>query len=412
MGKLTDIQIRHWLKAGQPVAKAQGDVPGLTFTLSAKGTAAWILRYRIGGKARELTIGRYPEYGIAQAKAAALEARAKIQAGADVAREKRLEHINRAGSMSFAELARDYLAKKLPGLSDSTRTYRTRHIENLIIPRMGAIQANEVNGADIVALLETIGSKHSHIVARHVLIAFNDVFKHGMAKRVITQNPCFGINVNAICGPAPATKPRLMLTEAELRQLLPNLHRLSESNGLALRIMLATCVRINELFKAKWCDVDLERGEWIVPKSKKSDQPFVIPLAPVVVDWLRRLQVLACGSPYVLPSRDQKGTRNSSGFAGTLVKFLGGLDGVRRFSPHDLRSTARSHLAALGVPVLIAERCLNHTLGGLVAVYDQHDYLTERRKALELWADYLTACEAGREWQPTGGNVVPIRTTA
>jgi integrase len=297
MGKLTDIQIRHWLKAGQPVAKAQGDVPGLTFTLSAKGTAAWILRYRIGGKARELTIGRYPEYGIAQAKAAALEARAKIQAGADVAREKRLEHINRAGSMSFAELARDYLAKKLPGLSDSTRTYRTRHIENLIIPRMGAIQANEVNGADIVALLETIGSKHSHIVARHVLIAFNDVFKHGMAKRVITQNPCFGINVNAICGPAPATKPRLMLTEAELRQLLPNLHRLSESNGLALRIMLATCVRINELFKAKWCDVDLERGEWIVPKSKKSDQPFVIPLAPVVVDWLRRLQVLACGSP-------------------------------------------------------------------------------------------------------------------
>jgi hypothetical protein len=57
---------------------------------------------------------------------------------------------------------------------------------------------------------------------------------------------------------------------------------------------------------------------------------------------------------------------------------------VRRFTPHDLRSTARSHLAALGVHVIVAERCLNHTLGGLIAVYDQHDYMTERRAALEL----------------------------
>ena len=72
------------------------------------------------------------------------------------------------------------------------------------------------------------------------------------------------------------------------------------------------------------------------------------------------------------------------------------------------RSTARSHLAALGVSVLVAERCLNHALGGLVAVYDQHDYLVERRKALQLWTDFLTCCESGREWLP-GDNVVPIR---
>jgi integrase len=59
---------------------------------------------------------------------------------------------------------------------------------------------------------------------------------------------------------------------------------------------------------------------------------------------------------------------------------------ARAFSPHDLRSATRSHLAGLGVDITVAERCLNHSLGGLVAVYDQNDYLTERRKALELWA--------------------------
>ena len=68
-------------------------------------------------------------------------------------------------------------------------------------------------------------------------------------------------------------------------------------------------------------------------------------------------------------------------------------DKIRAFSPHDLRSTARSHLGALGVPVAIAERCLNHTLGGLIAVYDQHDYLVERRKALEQWSTKLDILE-------------------
>jgi integrase len=67
---------------------------------------------------------------------------------------------------------------------------------------------------------------------------------------------------------------------------------------------------------------------------------------------------------------------------------------VRRFTPHDLRSTARSHLAALGVHVIVAERCLNHSLGGLIAVYDQHYYISERRAALGLWTDFILACEA------------------
>jgi integrase len=75
-------------------------------------------------------------------------------------------------------------------------------------------------------------------------------------------------------------------------------------------------------------------------------------------------------------------------------------DKCRRFTPHDLRSTARSHLGALDVDVLIAERCLNHSLGGLVAVYDKHDYLPERRKALTLWSNKIRAIEKGAQLVP------------
>lgn len=92
---------------------------------------------------------------------------------------------------------------------------------------------------------------------------------------------------------------------------------------------------------------------------------------------------------------------------GLSIKALG--NKCRRFTPHDLRSTARSHLGALGVNLLIAERCLNHSLGGLIAVYDQHDYLSERRAALDLWTEFILACENGQEWQPKPGNIIQFR---
>ena len=402
--KITDIQIRHWLKAGKPVIKAQGDVPGLTFTLSKAGTAAWVLRYRIAGKQKELTIGRYPEFTIAGAKTAALEARARIQSGIDVARDKRLGKIDRAGSKTLAELAEDYLEKNLPGMAPNTKKQRLYHVNKIVIPRLGLIPAGEVNGADVVDMIDRVGKQHSPKVARLVLCAVNEIFKHGLARLVITHNPASGVSVKAVCGPATPKRERLKLTDEELRALLPALR--DSQVDTAIRLLLATCTRINELLSAEWAHVDLARAEWTIPTSKTSSRPFIVPLAPEVVSWFETLKRLACGSPLVLPGRDRRKPISAAAIAAAIDRLCERV-GIRRHTPHDLRSTARSHLAALGVPVIVAERCLNHSLGGIVGVYDQHDYLDERRKALTTWADYLSHCESGRAWRP--GNVVPIR---
>ena len=85
-GKLTDLQIRHWVKAGVPLAKADGG--GLTFTLSAGGSAGWIVRYSFGGRRRELTIDRYPDIGLAEARGVATLKRAEVQQGRNPAAEK------------------------------------------------------------------------------------------------------------------------------------------------------------------------------------------------------------------------------------------------------------------------------------------------------------------------------------
>jgi integrase len=400
MAKLTDVHIRNWVRSGSAVARADGG--GLTFTLSSKGTAAWIVRYRYGGRPRELTLGRYPDIGLARARELATAARAQIQQGNDVARDKRANSAQRAAARTFRELANSYIAVAFPGMAASTVQHRRRHIEMDLLPRLGSLAARDVTAADIVTVIEGVG-KRSIAVAELVFTAANEIFKHGIARHTVIANPCAGISVSAICGKRQP-RARLKLTEDELRVILPALPSIGHQNALATKILLATCTRISELAGAKWEHVDLDRAEWVIPHSKGNDRAFTIPLCPAVAAWFQELKVFAFGSAFVLPARQVRRTARLGGDAPMNQLALNAIlhklcirlgNRVRRFTPHDLRSTARSHLAALGVPVIVAERCLNHSLGGLLSIYDQHDYLDERRIALERWVNLSIQCEAG-----------------
>lgn len=417
--KLSDPQIRRWIKAATPVAKADGD--GLTFTLSAIGTAAWVLRYRHGGKARELTLGRYPDVSLKAARERAREERASIQKGVDVARERQREKVETAAAKSFRQLATDYMTKVFPTLAPSTVKQRRQHIEGVIFPKLGTRPARDVTTADVVSLIESVGRAKSANVAELVFTALSEIFKHGLARHAVIANPCAGVSVTAICGRAEPRRQRLKLTEAELRELLPTLPTIGAENALATKLLLLTCVRIGELARAEWSHLDFARSEWFIPDANsKTGKGFTVPLAPAAVDCFEALKPLSCGSRFVLPARQERRTRNHGGadapfeqralnaMVHKLCTALG--KKVRRFTPHDLRSTARSHLAALGVNVLVAERCLNHSLGGLVGVYDQHDYMTERRAALGTWAAFVLACEAGTPWKQS--NVYPLQLAA
>jgi integrase len=275
-----------------------------------------------------------------------------------------------------------------------------------------------VTPGDVVAIIEAVGAKSIN-VADLVFTAISEIFKHGLARHAVIANPCAGVSVSAICGRAEPRRQRLKLTEDELRLLLPQLHTIGKVNELTVKILLATCARIGELARAEWEHLDLDRGEWYIPDvNSKSGRGFTVPLPAQVVDWFRQLQPLATGSRFVLPARQVRRRENHGGevhfeqraLNAMLHKLTARLDGVRRFTPHDLRSTARSNLAALGVNLIVAERCLNHSLGGLIAVYDQHDYMTERRIALDRLTAFLQNCESGQS--PSSVTVLSFRAAA
>lgn len=179
---------------------------------------------------------------------------------------------------------------------------------------------------------------------------------------------------------------------------------------LAVKLLLVTGVRVSELIEAPWAEFDLEADEpvWRIPagriKTRKEMvlRDFTIPLSPVVVEWLREIKRLSVASDYVFPARRRVSKPTMS--PATMNWAMGEINhGLEHFTLHDLRRTARTHLARLGVKPHVAERCLNHKLPGINDTYDTHDYLEERRLALNAWADLLVRLDRGET-----GKVVPI----
>jgi integrase len=397
-GKLTDVELRDWVRAKAPLA-GKSDGAGLTFTLSKAGTAAWVLRYRAGGKPRELTLGRYPDLTLAKAREKAAKERVRVTDGSDPAMEKRRARLAKAAAQTFRELAEDYMRRAAPALAMRSQKEMRRYLDKDILPRVGGLAINDVTPAEIIHLVETIAVR-STAVARNAFDKLSIIFAHGAAKRLVAHNPCVGLKVSAIIG-AKSARARLKLTTDELRSLLTALPDLTTENALAVRVLLVTAVRKNELLGARWIEFDLDGATWTIPAERsKSRTGFVIPLPPQAVTYFRRLKTLAGASDWVLPRRASRaGKKGGHMNAGTLNLAMDNLKLTgRSLTPHDLRSTTRSYLTdELGISVVVAERVLNHTLGGLVAVYDKSDYLPERRRALELWASHLDDIENGRD---------------
>lgn len=417
---LSDIQIKRWIAKGEAIAKSDGD--GLTFTLSTAGTASWVLRYRSGGRRKELTLGNYPDLGLAAAREKSRAHRVAVDEGRDPAAEKQELKTRAMAAWTMRELVADYREKCLTeaSLAASTIKYRGYDLDDVVLPRLGPRDVQRVTTTDVVSVL--IDIKRTWTITRRVKTTLAQVFDHAIALRIIVANPCAGIKMSAIKGARPPVRKRVMLSEEELRTLLPDIEIIGMENALAFRVLLATCVRTSELCRAKKSDIDLAKGVWWVPdENVKTRTGFLVPLTPTVVGWFRKLIDLSGGSDYLLPARQERRRRNKGGdthvgettlLAAICRAFKRNDISIRRFTPHDTRSTAKGHLRNLGFSREISEVALNHVLQGMDKIYDVREEIPERRVALEKWANFITACEKGEPTPAPASNVVPFRSAA
>ncbi len=398
---LTDIQLRKWVRAGLPVAKSDG--AGLTFTLSAAGAATWVLRFQHGGRRQEVTLGRYPDMSLAAARLTATKKRLALLDGVNPADEVRKTKAHR--DWTVRELIKDYRELVLTNLAVSTQRSYGRNLKR-IENGMGAMSVQSVGPADVIAQIERIKTGWVELFTLWCVLL--GIFKHATGKKLIFASPCAGIQLEAIIGKRPEIKKRIMLSADELAVLMNA--QMKPDNLLSVRILLATGVRGSELYTALREDVFMKEARWHIPLSK-TGPAMDIPLAPCVVDWFKKLFELAGNSIYVLPARLRTRFERYDGDIHVSKDAVreaidywidNHTPEIRRFTPHDLRSTMKSHMRKLGISRDISEMCLNHKLPGVEGIYDQHSYYDERRVALENWAQFLAACQLNMRSKVSG----------
>jgi integrase len=250
--------------------------------------------------------------------------------------------------------------------------------------------ARTISPREVIDLLDGIVDRGSPVMANRAADLLAQLFKFGIHRRVVDASP-----VQLLYRPGGRERPReRSLSADELRAFLANLDSVCRSprTAAALRILLLTGQRRGELVAARWANVDFKKKTWTIPdEDAKAGRGHVVPLSDWAVAEFRTLKKLAKKSPFVMPAGN--GTQPA---AATLItrsvarcRETWKKHGVAAFTPHDLRRTCRTGLARLKIEPHIAERVLNHAPERIPGTYDVHDYLDEKREALDKWADHV-----------------------
>jgi integrase len=398
MAKLTVKKVEALIKAGGEKTQRHADGEGLYLVVPASGTASWMLRFTSNKKRREMTLGKVRDLSLANARLEAATKMKQVREGFDpLLQRKRAEQ---ESIKTVNDLFEDWyptLVKRLKHPTIPKRIYTKD-----IAPHIGEVPLDQMTARDIRTTITAINDSGRPTIANDALGYCKQLFNHGIKLDLLSSNPASAFTVRD-AGGVEQSKDRVLENEelAEFFRIArENSTSFSRDNYLACALLVCLGVRKSELCEAKWEEFNLEEGLWHLPAERsKTNVGFTIPLAPEVLNWLEELKIRGFGSEYVFPSRraSKSPHMGPDTLNRAITKLFGHEAGKKKqppnlmgkmphFTVHDLRRTCRTLLAKQGTPGEVAERCLNHKLKGVEGIYNQNDYLEERRVALNKLA--------------------------
>ena len=425
---LTDAAIRN-----QPVPQKRMEIPdgkiaGLYLVIQpATGAKSWALRYRANGQPKKLTLGAYPGLGIANARTRAQEAIGKIAGGNDPAAAKKaareVTKAAREAKDTIAVLAEEFVRraqtkKRGAALAPSWIRERKRLLDKEVIPVIGKKRSGEVTKEDINRILNGLVDRGSATQANRLRAVLHRFFRWAVAQSKTAHNPVEGTEP-----PGPETARDRVLSDEEMRAAWRAFGVEGWPFGDIAKLLLLTAARREEIGGAQWSDIDLAARTWMVPTSRsKNDDPHVIPLSDAAVKIIESLK-------RVEPKRDDKGIpRPAYVFTTTGKSSVSGWGRAKNridlamaqalekvpleWVIHDLRRTADTGMARLGIAPHVVEAVLNHrtgTIKGVGRVYNRYSYEQEKRSALDAWARHVETVVGERKEE---SNVTPMQMAA
>ncbi len=365
------------------VAWASG-FPGLGVRVTPSGAKSFVFKFDIDGRDRWLTFGRYPRMRVSEATRAYADALSLVERGEDPAAEKRDEALRRKSQPNVADLADLFIERHA---KPNKRTWREdkRQLEKDVLPTFGDRPIEEVRRGEIIAFLNAIVERGAPVQANRTLALVRRLFNFAVDEGLIEASPCYRVK------PRVAERPkRRFLALDEIRRLWRGLGAaaIEPTTASALKILLVTMQRSSEVVGMRYDELDLNAGLWVIPGERtKNARTHAVPLTPLAIELLRGT---GASGPFVFQGRGQAEHLNRRSLQRALAKVVEreALDPV---TPHDFRRTGSTLLGAFQVPRFDRSRVLNHSDRSIAAVYDVYDYETEKRAALTLWGDIITA---------------------
>lgn len=405
---LTDTAVRNAKPGinarGEPTAKPykMGDSGGMYLEVAPSGGKWWRLKYRMDGRERRLSLGTYPETGLADARAKRDAARKLLADGVDPSEVRRAEQS--ATAASFEAVAREWHAKFAGQWEPKHARTIMRRLERDVFAWLGAKPVVGITAADVLPVLARIDKRGARETAHRVRTIIGQVMRYAVATGRAEHDPAA-----ALRGAIPAAKVRHLSAVTEPAQVAELLRAVHDYKGsfvtrCALRLAPLVFVRPGELRNAEWADVDLDAGAWRFEASKTHVE-HLVPLATQAVAILRELQPLTGAGRYLFPGFRSIKRPISDNTLRSALRSLGFDNNT--MTVHGFRAMARTLLdERLGFPPEHIEQQLAHTVrGSLGRAYNRTRYLDDRRKMMQTWADYLDALR-------TGSNVVAFKRKA
>lgn len=400
--KLTDAKLR----ALKPTGKTQkiSDGGGLYIHLSPAGGKLWRLFYRFDGKQKTLALGKYPDVSLVEARKRREEARELLGQGIDPGEHKKqikaavaAEAVEQA--ITFEAVAREWYGKKHIAWTPGHQKKILARLENQLFPCLGNRSFSSLEVSDYLGAIQKAEARGTIETAHRLAQLCGQISRYARISGIAKHDVAAGLT--EALSPVQTKHYAAITSPADLGHLLLAIDAYQGEPAIchALRILPYVFVRSGELRGAMWEEIDLDTAEWIIPAARmKMRRPHVIPLARQVVKLLHSMRDYSGSHGLVFPS---------SFSASRCISDMGLLNALRRMgyskevmTVHGFRTTASTLLNEHGYNRDWIEAQLAHAERNAIRdAYNRAEYLPERRRMMQEWADYLDSLRGQSDQQ-------------
>jgi len=394
---LTALQVKGAKPADKPYKLYDGG--GLILLVQPTGAKYWRYRYSFTGKEKLLALGVYPDLSLSDARALHSEARNLLAKGIDPSQAKRASKAAKLAltENSFELVAREWHTKNLHTWKRSNADKLLNLLQNDLFPWLGKRPVGDITAPELLQTIRRIESRGVLETAHRARSLCGQIFRYAIATSKAERDPSADIR-----GALPPVKHKHHASITDPVKIGKLLRDIDGYTGTfivrcAFKLSPLVFLRAGELRSAEWCEFDLDKAEWRIADGRmKKEGAHIVPLATQAVAILREIHPLTGSGRYVFPSAVSTLKPMSENAIRAALRSLGYTNDD--MTPHGFRSMASTQLNEQGFNADVIEIQLAHIERNAIrAAYNYAQYLPERRRMMQHWADYLDGLKAGAD---------------